>query len=94
MSNNRSCNLEGFTMETQHIDGVDYKALVKSTYSKGIEGDLVSVLPKVNWHSLFEALDQYEEVETYYTRSIIEINGTGKYAWVYLKKELLNTPKS
>jgi hypothetical protein len=65
----------------------EYKGLVKTKNRniKPIEGSEVQITDDADWTKLFDALDNYEEVDLLYTRSIIQVNNK-HFLWVYLKK--------
>jgi gamma-glutamylcyclotransferase (GGCT)/AIG2-like uncharacterized protein YtfP len=81
-------NLFRYKLEEIIISNERYKAV---TLSKSIKdrviGEFVEITDDSDWSLLFERLDSYEEVEEYYDRSIVKMNNSKQYCWVYLMRK-------
>ena len=87
LSNGKEIDLSGYKIVSVGPND-EYKGLVKSKGEElpPVEGSEVRIEPHADWTKLFDKLDYYEEVDTLYSRAIIDVNDTNHFMWVYLKK--------
>ena len=86
LGDGRKIKLHNYKIEVVGANA-EYKGLVKSKDRKikPFEGSEVHISDDADWTKLFDTLDNYEEVDVLYTRSIIQVNKK-QFLWVYLKK--------
>ena len=87
LSNGRALYLAGYKIDAVGPND-EYKGVVKSKGEEllPVEGSEVRIEQHADWTKLFDKLDYYEEVDSLYSRSIIQVNNSNHYVWVYMKK--------
>jgi hypothetical protein len=85
--NSKKIELHNYKIEKVGLQS-EYEGLVKSKGKdvKPIKLSEVLIVLHADWTKIFETLDSYEEVDSLYSRAIIQVNNSKHYVWVYIKK--------